>query len=482
MKRALPIAVILLLQAVLLFANLDLLPIWTDELFTFSTVPHPLNEIVPILQKDIHPPLYYFLLHEWPWHSLAGLRAFSGLWTLIATFLLDLLWTRRWRPSRRWLALGLFAFSPCVLLYGRMARSYSMQTALMIAAVYFLWRWIRTKEGYWPALISVLLLLYTHYVPGFAVLAACSLPALAFLGFRRTALLMLGAMVGYLPWLFKFADALRRWGQAAGFSSRYTLTGSSWLEQPIKIGFGVVSLTIGESFPFLALLLVPLVLWLAKRGSRICPKPLVVFLSSLTIVGYLGVSRWVSYPFIPARLLWLIPFLAMGVAIGLTPIGRVRWWAAALLVLTTAVSITYYFTRQNYLNPGYAAPLREIAERLNQQAGPSDLILIDAFNTDGVALQHYLSGRTPSVVLTHEGQPEADRLLPAAQTVWVVRNQRDISPEHVTTNRENAACAPRHRAVSLYEPYAEWQLALLQRFMKPAPTHFYQLTACTPAH
>lgn len=480
MKRVLPIALILLLQAVLLFANLDLLPIWTDELFTFDTVPHTLGEIVPILQRDIHPPLYYFLLHAWPWHSLAGLRAFSGVWALLATFLLDLLWTRHWRPSRRWLALSLFAFSPCLLLYGRMARSYSMQTALMIPAVYFLWRWIRTRSGFLPAVGCVLLLLYTHYVPGLAVLAACALPAVAFLGFGRTALLMACSLVGYLPWLFKFTDALGRWGQAAGFSSRYTLTGSALLEQPIKIGFGVVSLTVGESFPFLALLVVPLVLWFARRGSRICPKPLVIFLSVLVLIGYLGVSRWVSYPFIPARLLWLLPFLAMAVAIGLTRRGRVQWPASALLLAFTGVSLLFYFTKQNYLNPGYAAPLREIADRLNQQAGPADAILIDAFNTDGVALQHYLSGRTPSVVLIRERTQEADRLLATAQTVWVVRNQRDISPEHVTTNRENQACSSRHREVSLYEPYAAWQEWLLQRIMRPAPTHFYQLTTCAP--
>ncbi len=470
----------LLVQAVLLFANLDLLPIWTDELFTFQTIPHPLSEIVPILQRDIHPPLYYFLLHAWPSHTLAGLRAFSGLWALIATLLLDLLWTRNWRPARRWLALSLFAFSPCLLLYGRMARSYSMQTALMIAAVYFLWRWIRTRTGFWPALVSVLLLLYTHYVPGLAVLAACALPAVALVGPGRTALLMISALVGYLPWLFKFTDALGRWGQAAGFSSRYALTGSSLLEQPIKIGFGVVSLSIGESFPFLALLLAPLVLWLALRGARVCPKPLVAFLAALALVGYLGVSRWVSYPFIPARLLWLLPFLVMVVAIGLTPIGRVRWWAAALLLVSTAVSLSFYFTKQNYLNPGYAAPLREIADRLNQQAGPSDLILIDAFNTDGAALQHYLSGRTRSIVLNTGAEQKASLLLPAAQTTWIVRNQRDVSPGGVTTTMEDSACQARHRVVSLYEPYAQWQEWLLRRFMAPAPTHFYQLTTCTP--
>ncbi|MBI5086074.1 MAG: hypothetical protein HZB13_15925, partial [Acidobacteria bacterium] len=148
MRPSLPLALILLAQALLLFTVPDLLPVWTDELFTLQTIPRPLVEIVPVLQRDIHPPLYYFLLHWWPWRSLAGLRVVSGLWALVATLLLDRFWTSRWRPWRRWLALALFAFSPCLLLYGRMARSYSMQAALAVAVVAGLWRWTRRGEGW----------------------------------------------------------------------------------------------------------------------------------------------------------------------------------------------------------------------------------------------------------------------------------------------------------------------------------------------
>ena len=66
---------------------------------------------------------------------IAVLRAFSVLWTLLATLLMDLSRTRSWSVSEaraRWLALGLFVLSPCLLLYSRMARSYSMQVALAV--------------------------------------------------------------------------------------------------------------------------------------------------------------------------------------------------------------------------------------------------------------------------------------------------------------------------------------------------------------
>ena len=82
MTRSVPLAILLCLQACLLFAALDLLPVWTDELFTLQTVAHPVREIIPIVRQDIHPPLYFVLLHNWaklplPWTGVAALRAFS---------------------------------------------------------------------------------------------------------------------------------------------------------------------------------------------------------------------------------------------------------------------------------------------------------------------------------------------------------------------------------------------------------------------
>src|SRR6266853_698136 len=77
-------------QTILLFWNLDLLDPWGDEWFTMTTVPHPLSEVASTVAGNIHPPLYYFLLHYWielPWLGslIAKMRAMSALWTVIAT-------------------------------------------------------------------------------------------------------------------------------------------------------------------------------------------------------------------------------------------------------------------------------------------------------------------------------------------------------------------------------------------------------------
>src|SRR5436309_13477437 len=82
----------LVAQAALLFWRLDLLPVWGDEQFTLDTSAQ-LATIAAIVRSDIHPPLYFVLIHYWmllPWSaaSIVKARAFSGVWALASTVLL----------------------------------------------------------------------------------------------------------------------------------------------------------------------------------------------------------------------------------------------------------------------------------------------------------------------------------------------------------------------------------------------------------
>jgi hypothetical protein len=477
LKRFWPLIAVLLIQAALLFPALDLLPVWSDELFTLSVVHHDVPEILKRVQADIHPPLYYLLLHVWPGVTLAGMRAFSALWALLGTLLLDLLWTRAWRWPRRLAALAFFGLSPCLLLYGRMARSYSMQATLAIVALWAIWRYLRGKGPAWAVWASLVALLYTHYVPGLALLAAFALVGWRRRGLWRTAALTGAISLAYLPWLWTLAVALERWSRPISFSASYRLTESVWLEHGLKIGFGAVSLALGETFSAPFLLLVPAIAVAVWFGARRAPG-LAALLVIAAGVGYLGVARWVSYPFIPARLLWLLPPLAL--AVGATVCLRRRWSCvlAALIGLSTVLSGVHYFRQTNYLNKGYAAPLREIAATLNAAAGPGDLILVDVYNTDAYALAYYLECRDRVAYLFVDQVPEIRHRLALAHSVWVVRNNRDISPRHITSRMEDAACRGRLRQTTAYMPYEPWLAWILARLLPDPPTHFYQLTGC----
>src|SRR5438552_1723761 len=129
------------LQAALLFWHLDLLDPWGDEWYTLTIVPQPLGEIASALAGNIHPPLYFWLLHFWVRVPLAGtllekMRAMSAVWALLATVILYWLWLRREQPRFQRIVLGLWVVCPSLLLYARMARSYTMQLALALIAIY----------------------------------------------------------------------------------------------------------------------------------------------------------------------------------------------------------------------------------------------------------------------------------------------------------------------------------------------------------
>jgi hypothetical protein len=494
LKRLPPLAVILPIQALLLFWNLNLLPGWTDEMFTLHVAARPVAGILASVARDIHPPLYFLMVHLWvklplPWEGIDALRAFSALWALAATVLLDRLWVRSWKPRRRWPALALFALSPCLLLYGRMARSYSMQAALAILVVALLARWLRQPESSLrravPAFLALLALLYTHYVPGLALLAGFCVVAWHPLGFRRVATFAAATVAGYGAWLPTLAHAAGRWSTATEFSSHYYLTGNPATEQALKAGFGVVSLSIGESFATLSLALVPVVVVLAGWGvwSLAARSRVVIFVLVSGAIGYFAVAWWVSYPFIPARLLWLLPFYCLAITIGITRSrAPVRYAAVAALFVSYVSSAGLYFRRENFANPGYTAPLREIAGRLNREAAPEDLILADTYNTDSGALRAHLSRRTPLVTVTPWNAAAIRARLASAGTVWVVRNPRDISPHGISTAIESEACAVRCRETTYYEPLAAWQIAALRMAgVRRPPAHFYQLTVCRPA-
>src|SRR5262245_9552039 len=58
-----PLVWALPLQATLLLWSLDLLDPWGDEWFTLKTVSQPVSQVVSTVAENIHPPLYFVLLH-----------------------------------------------------------------------------------------------------------------------------------------------------------------------------------------------------------------------------------------------------------------------------------------------------------------------------------------------------------------------------------------------------------------------------------
>ncbi len=218
----------LLAQACLLLTRLDLLPVWGDEYFTLLAASQSLKELLATLAAEKNnPPLHTLLVHFWlliPWPAAASVaaRALSVLFALGATIVIDRLWLRQLGRSGRLWFLVLWTLSPCVLLYARMSRSYSLQlllfTMAMANAMYLLRDARRASRVLWFAAAAACLL-YVHYLPGLAILAAAA-SLVTWRAIReRQPRMALSALVSivlagllYAPWLAKLWVALRAHG------------------------------------------------------------------------------------------------------------------------------------------------------------------------------------------------------------------------------------------------------------------------------
>lgn len=206
--------VLVLLAAVLRLATLDRQSFWLDEAVSYRTAIRPLPALLDIVaQQDIHPPLYYVVLHYW---LLGGdsefwLRLLSTLFSVASVWLIGRLGEWLIEPRAGIVAAGILAISPLHVWYAREARMYALIALLALAGVACLWRALMAERraGWWWAGVTVsgTLLLYTS-TTGIWLLAALNVFVFGWaLSQRRWAalghwLLSQAAMILlFLPWL-----------------------------------------------------------------------------------------------------------------------------------------------------------------------------------------------------------------------------------------------------------------------------------------
>jgi hypothetical protein len=163
--------------------------------------------------------------------------------------------------------------------------------------------------------------------------------------------------------------------------------------------------------------------------------------AALGAIGFIGVARWVSYPFVPARMLFVLPFFLLLVAQGATQgSGASRRWgnlAVAAMLLISLSGIWCYFHKTGFRNKQYPLPIQQIADRILRDSRAVDSrILVDSANSDPIALLYALNRQRPFLQTALPETPaELTRLLadPQVRTIWFLRNTHDVSPNGLNT-------------------------------------------------
>lgn len=162
------LGVLTLLAFALRAFHLGVQDIWWDEARNIFTATRPLDAIASAKELDIHPPLYFYLLHFWI--TLAGTGEFAvrffSLWFGVAAvalacrlgiFLKD-------RHVGWWVAF-LVALAPFFVDEAQQTRMYTLVIFLSTLSVYLLLRAVKTQQRkYWIGYtLAATASFYVHY-------------------------------------------------------------------------------------------------------------------------------------------------------------------------------------------------------------------------------------------------------------------------------------------------------------------------------
>jgi len=362
--------------------------IWYDEAFallyaSLSPAQMIYGTVTPVAgagAADVHPLLYYSLLHGWMGLVGGSPLAARFLSVALGTVTVAILWRlAAWcLDGRTGLAVGLLAaVNPFHVAYSQEARMYALLGLAAVMATWCLLQALQEGRFRWWSLYTVFaaLTLYAHNLGAFALLALNLLAVVRRRWWRRLSTLALADLVAlalFSPWLIWVlpgqVDFVRRgyWLAPPGVEEwvRATMLPVLTFYEPAPVwllGLGLfVSLT----------LLVLLVLQVWRASAR---AGWFLLLCWVPIISLMFVSRWrpvyLERALLPSALFYLV---AVGWLLARGGLPRsLRLGLAALLVAATAGSLGVHYTYARFPRP----PFREVAAYLRKQIGPTDVVV-----------------------------------------------------------------------------------------------------------
>ncbi|MBU1749462.1 MAG: glycosyltransferase family 39 protein [Chloroflexi bacterium] len=445
---------ILLLAFALRVYLLDAQSSWHDETYCVLIAQQPLSRVITAQTQDIHPPLYFVLLHFWL--PLAGSTDWAVRFLSVVFGVLLVAWLYRagalfFNRQIGLIAALLGAVAPFYVAYAQEIRMYALVALLTLASLTLGYRQLypdrRSRTGWsWLAYVLVTTAaLYAHYFAALVIMAQ----NLAWLGGllawrvgcpraadgvrpirpalgRWIATQVLVAVV-YLPQLVTAARQLGSYtNPGLQLVSPAEFLRESW--QVFNVGLAVDAEWVTPALLVLgAIWIVGLILLIARswpRHARAAGYLLCCFLVPVALFLIVLLSRPLFHPrfllvAMPAYTLLLAGALW---AWGQRPLWRLVGGLALAVVLTVALlGLTGHYHDERF----FKADTRAVAGFLHEHATADDLILVDVeflfgYYDHGPAPYHY-------ILASDEATPtELSALCQGKRRLYVVRWQEGV--------------------------------------------------------
>lgn len=174
-KNKFYLSIIIIISLILRFLFINQRSIWHDEGYTALMIKFPFWEIIQRTMLDVHPPLYYLLLHYWAQifgNSEIALRGFSAILGAVVVVLTYFFIKKLFNKNIAITAALFTSIGPFLIRYSQEARMWELVALFITAASFFLIKAIEQlnnketkKQKKWWILYSISLILaaYTQY-------------------------------------------------------------------------------------------------------------------------------------------------------------------------------------------------------------------------------------------------------------------------------------------------------------------------------
>lgn len=439
--------------------QLDQQSLWNDEGTSVALAGRSLAEIARAAAADIHPPLYYFVLHGWVGllgNSVFSVRLLSVCISFLTILTTAMLARRMFGPVAAVCTAWLTAIAPFSIYYAQETRMYALVTLCGTVAAWGLYGLLtlelndfknRSTGPIWGIpgsgllyLVGALGALYTQYYAA-SLLLAFNLVFLlmvrwlpAAVRWRRIVgwVILNGAVaLAFLPWFWMVRQQIFGWpavSEALGLRdfllqvARIFSLGYAYAEVPAWGLFCCAALSLLGLLP---------VRWSQAPAALPARHWAAYILTVCYLVVPIGLMFLLSLRrplFNPKFLLLATPAYAILLGRGLSLVWPAGAWCAAprrrlatlvlfILLLGGQLAAPLPALQAQYFDPRYARDnYKGIAETIRARATAEDAILIDApaqIETFG----YYYSGPLPVYPLPAERPPQPDKTRQALESL-----------------------------------------------------------------